>query len=283
MRSPEKLTIGMAVYEDFDGVYFTTQALRYYHQDVNRERIRFLVVDNCPNGTHSEAIKNFVENFVHGTYIATDEVKGNTVKGLVFERAETELVLCIDSHVLVEPGGIRALLDYYDNNPDSLDLIQGPLLYDDIYSNQIFSHFKPEWGSGMYGKWALDERALNRQGDAFEIDAQGGGLMSCRKEAWPGFNKKFSGFAVEEFYIHQKFKNAGRKCLCLPALRWLHRFGRPNGTQYKNVWEDRLRNYILGWKEVGLPLDGIVKHFVELLGEDKVKDVLLSVIKELRE
>lgn len=274
----------MAVYEDYDGVFFTIQALRYYHQDVNRERIKFLVVDNSPDSKHSPLIKEFVEKTVKGKYIAAGEAQGNAaVKGLVFEHADTELVMCIDSHVLLEPGGLRALIDYYDNNPDSLDLIQGPLLYDDIYSNQIFSHFKPEWGSGMYGRWDIDERAKDRFAPPFEIDAQGCGLLSCRKAAWPGFNSRFIGFAVEEYYIHQKFRNAGRKCLCLPALRWIHRFGRPEGPKYRNIWEERLRNYLIGWREVGLPLEGIIDHFTEILGEEKVRGVLLSMVKELQE
>lgn len=279
----ETLTIGMAVYEDYDGVFFTTQALRYYHQDVNRERIKFLVVDNSPDSKHSPCIKDFVEKSVKGKYIAAGGVRGNAAaKNLVFEHADTELVLCVDSHVLLEPGGLRALIDYYDNNPDSLDLIQGPLLYDDIYSNQVFSHFKPEWGSGMYGRWDIDERAKDRSAPPFEIDAQGCGLLSCRKAAWPGFNSQFVGFAVEEFYIHQKFRNAGRKCLCLPALRWIHRFDRPEGTKYRNIWEERLRNYLIGWLEVGLPIEGITDHFTEILGEEKVRGVLLSMVKELQ-
>ncbi len=37
------LTIGMATYKDFDGVYFTLQALRLY-QDVRDTE--FLVIDN---------------------------------------------------------------------------------------------------------------------------------------------------------------------------------------------------------------------------------------------
>lgn len=279
--SLEKLTIGMAVYEDFDGVYFTTQALRYYHQDVDRKRIEFLVVDNCPDGKHSKEIKEFIKG-IDGRYVEAGHITGNSVKDLIFKEANTELVLCIDSHILIEPGGLAALLDFYDNNPDSKDLIQGPLLYDQIYNNNIYTHFKPSWGSGMFGQWDTDDRAKDKGAPAFEIQAQGCGLMSCRKDAWPGFNDRFYGFMVEEYYIHQKFRNAGHKCLCLPALRWIHRFGRPNGTKYRNVWEDRLRNYLIGWREVGLDIRPIADHFTELIGKDKVKEVVEKLIEEER-
>ncbi len=38
-----ELTVGMATYRDFDGVYFTIQALRLYH---DMEGVEILVVDN---------------------------------------------------------------------------------------------------------------------------------------------------------------------------------------------------------------------------------------------
>lgn len=282
VRSPEKLTIGMAVYEDFDGVYFTLQALRYYHQDADAARIKYLVLDNCPGGVHSPHIKRFVEESVwNGKYIATDKIKGTAVRDYLFEEADTELVMCMDSHVLVEPGGIRALLDYYDAHPESDDLIQGPLVYDDIYN--MATHFDPRWSEGMFGVWAHDPRAGDKYGEPFDIPVQGLGLFSCRKRAWPGFNRAFRGFGGEEFYIHEKFRQAGRRTLCLPALRWIHRFIRPTGTKYSNVWEDRIRNYILGWREIGRPIDDIIEHFSTIIGNDKVMAVVAAVDAETKE
>ncbi|HVJ65795.1 MAG TPA: glycosyltransferase [Bdellovibrionota bacterium] len=272
----EQLTIGMAVYEDFDGVYFSIQALRYYHQEAPMSRIKFLVVDNCPSGKHSETIRKFVEG-IGGTYIGTDEVKGTAVRNLIFERAQTELVLCMDSHVLIEPGAVRQLLEYYDKHPQSQDLLQGPLVYDDIY--HMASHFQPEWRGGMYGTWAWDERARHKNDAPFAIPSQGLGLFSCRKSAWLGFNRRFSGFGGEEFYIHEKFRQAGRQALCLPFLRWLHRFGRPNGTIYRNKWEDRIRNYLIGWRELNLPTEELEAHFATIVGPkivEQVKDGVLS-------
>ena len=49
-----ELTVGMATYRDFDGVYFTVQALRLY-QDM--EGVELLVVDNFG----CEATRDFVE------------------------------------------------------------------------------------------------------------------------------------------------------------------------------------------------------------------------------
>src|SRR5215218_307201 len=64
------LTIGMATYNDFNGVYFTLQALRLY-QDLRDTEL--LVVDNygCPN------TKQLVEGWVHGArYVLATEVRG---------------------------------------------------------------------------------------------------------------------------------------------------------------------------------------------------------------
>lgn len=273
-----KLTIGMAVYEDFDGVYFTIQALRYYHQETWGD-VEYLVLDNCPNGKHSKAIKEFVENSAKGRYIPNDSLKGTAVRDFIFEEARTDYVLCLDSHVLVEPGGIKALLDYYAAHPDTDDLIQGPLVADDIYS--LFACFDMTWRDGMFGTWQIDRRAADKYGPAFDIPSQGLGLFSCRKAAWPGFNRNFRGFGGEEFYIHEKFRKLGRRTLCLPALRWIHRFQRPNGTIYKVSWEDRIRNYMIGWQELGRPVDDIVEHFRALLGAETADKIIKTLQAEL--
>jgi hypothetical protein len=42
---------------------------------------------------------------------------------------------------MIEPGGIDALMSYYEENPNTKNLIQGPLLYDDFKT--ISTSFKP--------------------------------------------------------------------------------------------------------------------------------------------
>jgi hypothetical protein len=94
---------------------------------------------------------------------------------------------------------------------------------------------------------------------------QGLGLFASRKAAWPGFNNLFIGFGGEEGYIHQKVRNNGGKCLCLPFLRWSHRFARPHGASYPNRWEDRIQNYLIGFEEAGLDTQQIQDHFDSFL------------------
>src|SRR5918997_2894012 len=94
------LTIGMATYNDFDGVYFTLQALRLY-QDL--EDTELLVIDNYG----CEHTKQFVEGWVKGRYVlATQAVGTAAAKNQIFVEARGQAGLCCDSHVLFAPGTI---------------------------------------------------------------------------------------------------------------------------------------------------------------------------------
>src|SRR5262245_57603724 len=192
-----RLTIGMATYKDFDGVYFTVQALRLY-QDL--EDVELLVIDNygCKD------TRDFVVDWAKARYVLADELVGTSApRDRVFVEARGRAVLCCDSHVLFAPGAITRLKAYYDAQPVCRDLLQGPLLYDD--GTSISTHFEPRWREQMWGMWGLDPRGADPDGEPFEIPMQGLGAFSCNREAWPGFNPKFRGFGGEEGYIHEKF------------------------------------------------------------------------------
>ena len=257
-----ELTIGMATYNDFDGVYFTLQALRLY-QDL--EQTELLVIDNYG----CEATKNLVEGWLNGRYIrATDAIGTAAPRDLIFREARGNAVLCCDCHVLFPPGVIAQLKQYYREHPECLDLLQGPLLYDD--GKLISTHFDPVWREQMWGTWGCDPRGWDRSGEPFEIPMQGLGVFSCLKRAWLGFHPAFRGFGGEEGYIHEKFRQAGRRCLCLPWLRWMHRFSRPSGVKYPLIVEDKLRNYVIGHAELGLDLAPMLRHFSAYLPQDRV-------------
>jgi Glycosyl transferase family 2 len=267
-----ELTIGMATYQDFDGVYFTLQALRLY-QDL--EGVELLVVDNYGCSTTRE----FVENGAGGRYILFQDRVGTAApREQVFREARGDAVLCLDSHVLLVPGAVARLKRYYREHPDSSDLLQGPLVYDDLRT--LATHFEPIWRDCMWGVWAVDDRAEDPEAEPFEIPMQGLGLFSCRRAAWPGFNPHFRGFGGEEGYLHQKVRNQGGRCLCLPWLRWVHRFPRTAGVPYRLQLGDRIFNYLLGHRELGLDEQPVEEHFAahhSLLEEARAEvDTVLS-------
>ena len=277
-RKSARLTIGMATYDDYDGVYFTLQALRIYHPEIIDET-EFVVIDNHPDGACAEPLKALENHIPNYRYIPESKRSGTCVKSRVFDEAAGEFVLCMDSHVFVLPGAVKKLLEYFALHPSTSDLLQGPLLYDDLAG--LATHFRPEWRGGMYGVWDNNALADDPGAAPFEIPMQGMGLFACRRAAWHGFNDAFRGFGGEEGYIHEKFRRAGGRTLCLPFLRWVHRFNRPMGVPYRNTFEDRIWNYLVGFRELGLPTDEMQAHFCELIGEPRGSEIIERLQQEL--
>lgn len=264
-RRELRVTLGMATHGDYDGVYFTVQALHLYHPEI-LERAEILILDNAPEDPAAEPLERLANAVPGARYEAFDEYTGTAIRDLVFRLARAPLVVCLDSHVLLLPGALRRLVEHFENDPESRDLYQGPLLYDD--HKTLSTHFRPVWGDGMYGQWGFDPRGGDPDGAPFEIQMQGLGLFACGRASWPGLNPRLRGFGGEEGYLHEKIRRQGGRVWCLPFLRWQHRFGRPTGTSFPNRWDDRIRNYLLAHHELGLDPAPVHEHFSNLLGAD---------------
>ena len=269
-----KLTIGTCVYDDYEGLYFTIQSLRLHHKEI-LDRLEFVIINNNPKSAQGREIRKLVDWIKEPvTYVEFDAFSATSLRDKIFGLANTDYVLVLDCHVLLDPGSLKKLLDFYDAGKDNRNLLQGPLLYDDM--KNVSTHFNlDKWGSDMWGIWDTDKRGKDPTAKAFEIPAQGLGVFSCRKDSWLGFNKKFRGFGGEEGYIHEKYRLAGRKAVCLPFLRWLHRFGRPAGVPYRPTKEDRFRNYMIGFQEIGKDTNEIIDRF-----KDKVSTEHIQAVKE---
>ncbi len=198
---------------------------------------------------------------------------------MLFREATSEFVLCVDSHVLIPAGGLSRLIDYLKAHRDTRDLLQGPLICDDLRT--LFTHFATEWRGGMYGTWATDDRGIDPDGEPFEIPMQGLGLFVCRRDAWPGLNPRMSGFGGEEGYLHEKVRRGGGRVLCLPFLGWVHRFRRANAVQYPNLWDDRIRNYVIAFDELGWDLAPMIDHFRTLIGTEPADRIAGPSMREI--
>jgi hypothetical protein len=283
-----KLTIGMCYFDDFDGVYFTVQALRLFHKEILNE-IEWVFVDNNYGSPQSELAKQFITNHVKEPYklIPFTRFTGTSLRNIIFEVSDTPYTLSTDCHVLFEPGSLKKLIQYYDEGHDDGNLLQGPLIYDSISENSVSTHFKREWGvlngtdksAGMLGKWGYDSRYVNSDSPPFEIECQGLGVFSCRTLNWLKFNSAFQGFGGEEFYIHDKYRINGKKVICLPFLGWVHRFFRER-TPYPNFWEHRYRNYLIGRIELGQDVDDVEEAFKGALSEE-TKELIRKEVVEL--
>ncbi|CAN5410681.1 hypothetical protein BH11PLA2_BH11PLA2_34670 [soil metagenome] len=278
----KKLTIGMAVYlntpAEFEIVWGTIQHLRLVHAEVMAET-EILVVDNNPTSDASKRLVNLIRNWMSHQvrYLPYTAATGTAApRQHVFEQANGEVVLCIDPHIFLQPGGLRRLLDFAAANPDSQDLWQGPMLYDSLDPGHCVTHMDPVWREEMFGIWGSDPRGFALESPPFEIPMHGLGLFGCRRDAWLGFNEKFKGFGGEEGYIHEKFRQAGRKTLCLPFLRWLHLF-REGAAPYPLTTNDKLSNYLVGWSELGKDIAEPRAHFTGRIPEDQVAVVFANL------
>ncbi|HEY6797781.1 MAG TPA: glycosyltransferase [Kineosporiaceae bacterium] len=264
VRPPRRLTIGMATYDDYDGVYFTASSLRMYHREV-ADQFDILVVDNHPQGAGAHALKQLEAEVPGLRYFPVDDIQSPAVKDRVFREATSDWVLCLDSHVLLAPGAIARLLQFIEDHPQCPDLLQGPLLTPHGYLPQQ----EPEWCREAFGRWSFEDAVPglpDPDSEPFEIEMQGMGLFACRRDAWPGFNPLFRGHGGEEGYIHAKFKALGRRTICLPFLAWQHRFTRPGGPPYRLTRGDRIRNFLIGWEELGRPVDEVLEYFRNVYG-----------------
>lgn len=279
-----QLTIGMATYDDFHGVYFTIQAIRLYQQFCQNNSVEFIVLDNNPTGNHGSSVKSFINGWVGGTgkYIPYTEKASSFNKYKIVDHASGKYVLILDCHVLLAPNALTYLMNYFKDHPDCKDLVQGPLLYDDLrnYSTEFF----PQWRDSMYGTWHTNNKAYGL-GQPFEIHLQGMGLCAFEKSNWPGISPHFIGFGAEEGYIAEKFRRNGGKNICLPQLQWVHRFGRPEGVSFPLQLEDRIWNYFVGWLEITKdPNHHMVvstyDHFKNKIPQDRL-DSLLEKAKNL--
>lgn len=276
------LTIGMSTYDDYDGVYFTIQSLRMYHELCDTNNIEIIVLDNNPDSLHGKEIQKFVSGWTKGIgkYIPIQDKPCSFNKYKIVDYASGQYVLILDCHVLLVNGAIETLLNYYSDHPNCTDLIQGPLLYDDL--SNLSTEFKDEWRGDMYGIWHNNPEAYAK-GEPFEIKMQGMGLCSFEKQNWPGICPYFRGFGAEEGYIAEKFRRNGGKNICIPQLKWIHRFGRPNGVKYPLILEDRIWNYFVGWLEITRDpnhhmIQDTYKHFTQRVSTDTLDSLLNSAI-----
>jgi glycosyltransferase involved in cell wall biosynthesis len=240
-----RLSICLPVYNNFTEAFFTIQALRMYH---NLNGCEILVIDNFGDSELEKFIKNNGSGIVR--YEKCTNGSGPAfAKNKAFELAKGEMVLCIDSHILLKPGAIDSI--YPTDN-----LMTGPLMYNN--TKDFVCTWKPIWRGHMWGIWG--DYAQTVPDKPFDIWGMGAGCFATRKNSWLGYNAKFRGFGSEEGYIHEKYRKAGRKVICNPKLIWMHQFdGRK--IPYPLQLIDRVVNYLIGFAELGLDTKEMEAHF----------------------
>lgn len=273
-----RLTIGWACYDDPEGSFWTASSLRLYHLGnyKNREDVQILIIDDFPNKT--DGLENLA-NIVGAKYKHIPKEKGPAhAKNSVFENADGEYVLLLDSHVILQNGAIDYILKGINNNKIKKDMWCGPLLNEN--KDVMATHMEPKWRGDFYGVWR-NENPLPR---IFEIPMHGTAMFLMKKEHFPKFSNNFMGFAGEEGYIHEKVRKNGGKVFCHSALGWIHRFMRSKPVTYRLYLEDKIFNYLIAFYETEKNPQAVINFFSKSQPEPVVntaKNQALAVYPDL--
>lgn len=269
------LTIGMAVHKDFKGVWHTVQSIIEENFDL-RDKFEFVILDNSPNCEFGEKTRNWARGF-HNTacpvnYVSCGPRQSTSLRNLVFHAADTEYVMCVDSHIILKRDSIRKLIAFLESGAAGNDLYQGPL-----YNEQgvmIGTHMNPAFRGGNFGTWGVmkyedGENFSDPGAQPFEIPSQGMGLWLTRRDTWLGYPISFNHFSGEEGYIQELYRAAGRKAWCLPFLGWVHCFGHVGGTTYKNTNYDKMRNHLIAFRHLGISDEYPDEYYSAIIGKDE--------------
>ena len=259
------LTIGMAVYDDYNGVYFTIKALQLYHSHI-LDQVSILIVDNNPFSLQGIATAKFVEklkNLDISYYPYTERHGTSAPRDQVIKQAQTPWVLVCDPHIFFEQGSLDYLLNFLKTEAKPEMLLSAALMSEDGKIGYVF--YQPKWRGGLYGIWGptFSREELDHL-EPMEIVGAGLGVFVCHKDFWPGFHPLHKGFGGEELYIHEKYRRKGGVCIALPKLRYHHRFGYAfrGSTPYPDKYYYRARNYVLEFKELGWDIKEIGIYYV---------------------
>lgn len=271
MKTKENtLTIVLPTCDDYSGVMMTTAHL-IMDRRFNELDYDILVVDNTPEESkRKHLLKNLPMDTGRVSYIELPESRGPAhTKNTGVRAASGKYVLCMDCHVFLHDAALTKLYNFLNNleGADQDNIFSGPLLYKGTYNGTVSTNFNKVWRGHMWGTWETKKDLLSDDTPK-EIDGQGCGLFLVKKDSWLGFCDDYLGFGGEEMVIHEKYRRNGRKAMLLPWLGWWHRFGDPNPKQPVNFTYLRVRNYVVGFQEIGMDIKPIYDHFVNTHVED---------------
>ena len=274
------LTIGMANHDDYSGVWFTIQTIRFYHHEIIDD-VEFLLLDNSPLTKHGETNRNYITKTLgsKGHYLSVSARKSTSLRNMVIDAANTEYVMCLDSHVLLQPGSLAKLIKFLKLSQGCPDIFHGPLMHEN--SSIVGTHMNPAFRGRNFGTWGVmpDVNCADPKTEPFLIPGHGMGLWVCRRDNWQRFHHAYRAFGGEELIIHEKYRQAGYNCWCLPFLGWQHRFGHVGGASYPNTDPEKYRNFLIGFHETGLPLEEVESYFSTLVPEGRRNQIKADVAK----
>lgn len=160
MKTP-RITIGMATYNDFEGVWATLQSIFLHNDWDSPEDVQIVIVDTSPIGSeHRKLVLDLVNkggHFLKGSrttnfkYLDMSNNPGTTLpRDKVFDVADAPYVCVMDCHVMLRSNTLLKLLHWFEETKFD-GLVHGPILYDNLHT--ISTHFDDQFRGGMWGTW----------------------------------------------------------------------------------------------------------------------------------
>lgn len=179
-----KFSVGMAIYDlapffsESIRAMFTAMSLQIHHREVGE----IIIIDNNPHPANS--LRNLPEK-TNGVvrYIAFPEPKGTSApRNQVFREAKFDHVVCMDSHVLLYPGALKAFADFYRvHGWDCPDLLHGPMMKEQTH-HVMATHMNDQWRCEMWGTWAWAWEKDNIRFSPYTRDADFGEYLVMDKD-----------------------------------------------------------------------------------------------------
>lgn len=257
------LTIGMATYDDPQGVWWTLSSLRLHHVGIHDPRIELLVINDHPK--ECQDLTNACANAGARLINKSKNLGPAHAKNTIWEQATGQHVLMLDCHVLLGNGSIKYIIEAIKQDKIGKDMWVGPLVNE--RGGIIATELLPQLRGEFFGIWHV---AADQPNKIREVHAHGSAYALMRRDCWPGFSEHFRGFAGEEIYIHEKVRRAGGKVLYHPALSWSHRFCRFAPVPYSLTINDKARNYLIAAHEMGWNIGQFQSYFAKRLARDQM-------------
>ena len=270
----KKLTIGMACYDDVQGVFWSLSILNQFHQTNKNPEVELIVIDDMPQ--QQKDLPN-VAALSGAKYVHKPKNKGPAhAKNSVFEEATGLYTLLLDSHVLCAPNSIAHLLHCIDADLLGNDIWSGPLINE---SGNIYgTHLELNWRGQFFGTWAADKSVEEKK--QMQIPGMGSAFFCCKTENFKKvpFPHEYKGFAGEEIVLSELHRQAfGSKHYCISALKWQHRFLRDRPISYTLTVNDKFMNYLIGFYKCGWNTIAVADYFRRHLPADQHQHAIATV------
>jgi GT2 family glycosyltransferase len=211
----------------FNQLHFTRACLASLQEQQGTERFEVIVVDDCSTDATAEAVPQipgvvYLRNEANFGFIASCN------RGA--EKARGKYLMFLNNDTLVKTGWLRALLDTFDEEPQS-GLVGSKLIYPDGRLQEAGGIIWRDASGWNYGK--SDDPEKPEYNYLREVDYCSAAALMIPKSLFAsvgGFDSRYAPAYYEDTDLSFKVRRAGYKVLYQPLSEVVHYEGATGGT-----------------------------------------------------